>query len=84
MKSQIVFSGENKKNITNLPPSELAQRVVNDCHFITSTLIFSSIIRLTDPSRHNTALLPLNSYQSNYSPGDQVNSKMCTQSLSHT
>ena len=28
MKCQILFSGENKKNITNLPTAELAQRVI--------------------------------------------------------
>ena len=29
MKCQILFSGKNKKNITNLSSAELAKRVVN-------------------------------------------------------
>ena len=29
MKCQIPFSGKNKKNITNVSPAELVQRVVN-------------------------------------------------------
>ena len=34
MKSQILFSGKNKKNITNLLSAELAQRVVKVNFFL--------------------------------------------------
>ena len=43
MKCQILFSGKNKKNITNLPSAELAHRVVKVKIFVP---VFSQKIRL--------------------------------------
>ena len=45
MKCQILLSGKNKKNITNLSPAEFAHRVVDRDHEVISGSFLSADLR---------------------------------------
>ena len=52
MKCQILFSGKNKKNVVNLSPAELAQRVVK----VKLILLAPNLTLTFDTATHNCSV----------------------------